>query len=93
MTESSSKKKQRDAEPGAKLSAQDARDLSLIIGGSIVAFLGPLFGFLGGSMVGSTRTGNELDPLFLSLFLGLVLGGLGAFVAFVGGLRWVRRRP
>ena len=73
---------------------QGTRGLGAVIGGSIVAFLAPLFGFLGGSMVGSSGGGSELDPLYLWLAIGLMVGAVGAGVAIMGALRWVRsRRP
>jgi len=62
----------------------------LIVIGAIVALLAPLAGFLGGTMVGSSGTVGEFDPLFVWLFLGMVVGGIGAVVAITGALRWNR---
>ena len=47
----------------------------LIIGGSVVAALGPLFGFLIGSVLGSTTDMGNLSPIYLFLFGGLAVGG------------------
>lgn len=53
--------------------------------GSAVAALGPLFGFLIGGTFGAGTTGDSIDPMFLSLFIGIVIGGIGVLVAFSGG--------
>ena len=55
-----------------------------------MALLAPLAGFLGGTMVGSSGTVSDLDPLFLWLFVGMVVGGIGGVVAIMGALRWNR---
>ncbi len=62
----------------------------LMIAGAIVLFLAPLAGFLGGTMVGSPGAIGGLDPLFLWLFVGMVVGGIGGAVALLGALRWMR---
>ena len=49
----------------------------LIIGGGLVAALGPMFGFLIGSVIGSTTDRDDLSPIYLFLFGGIVIGGLG----------------
>ncbi|MBG0740968.1 hypothetical protein IV500_16475 [Paeniglutamicibacter antarcticus] len=64
--------------------------IKLIIPGAILLFLAPLAGFLGGTMVGSPGAIGGLDPLFLWLFGGMVVGGIGGAVALLGTLRWVR---
>jgi len=72
----------------------DTRGLRRFVIGSIIAVFGPLFGFLAGSMVGMPRTGGA-DPMFLWMFVGLVVGAAGAFLAFLGALVWLganRRR-
>lgn len=70
--------------PGEPLRADGLRMLVL---GGLLAVLAPLAGFLGGSI--ATGAGSaEIDPLAVWLFGGLVIGGLGAVVAIVGGLRW-----
>ncbi|MGV0715863.1 hypothetical protein ABQE93_10695 [Mycolicibacterium sp. XJ662] len=58
--------------------------------GLAVAVLAPLFGFLVGGMFGAGETGDFVDPMFLSLFTGIVIGGIGLLVAFAGGTRWWR---
>ncbi|MDV3221013.1 hypothetical protein [Intrasporangium sp.] len=55
--------------------------------GSIVAVLAPLAGFLGGSSTGAFSRENALG---VWLIVGLVIGGLGVLLAFVGGQRWWR---
>lgn len=55
--------------------------------GTAVAVLAPLFGFLVGGMFGPGTTGDTVDPMFLSLFTGIVIGGVGLLVAIAGGAR------
>lgn len=55
--------------------------------GTAVAVLAPLFGFLVGGMFGAGTTGDTVDPMFLSLFTGIVIGGIGVLVAIAGGAR------
>lgn len=76
-------------EPAPTAPVLDPVGIRPLILGAVVAVLGPLAGFLGGSMNGSSLT-DQPDPLFVWLFSGLVVGGIGAVVAFVGGLRWWR---
>jgi asparagine N-glycosylation enzyme membrane subunit Stt3 len=64
----------------------------LIIGGGVVAALGPLFGFLIGSMLGSTTDTGDLGPIYLFLFAGIVLGGLGVVAVLLGVRRVIRDR-
>ncbi|WP_127129927.1 hypothetical protein [Georgenia sp. SYP-B2076] len=63
-----------------------------IIVGTVIAVLAPLFGFLVGSMTGATSQRDALQGLYLWLVGGIVLGGIGAMVAFVGALRLLRSR-
>lgn len=55
--------------------------------GTAVAVLAPLFGFLVGGMIGAGTVGESVDPMFLSLFAGIVIGGIGVLVALSGGAR------
>lgn len=55
----------------------------LIIGGATIAVLGPLFGFLAGSMLGTSDRDN-LDPIYLFLFVGIALGGMGVAMVLLG---------
>ena len=64
----------------------------LIIGGSLVAVLGPMFGFLIGSILGSTTDRGDLSPIYLFLFGGIVVGGLGVGAALLGARRVIRER-
>lgn len=67
----------------------DGRGLRMLVLGALVTVLAPLAGFLGGSIVGESQD-HRIDPLAIWLFGGLVVGGIGAVIAFVGGLRWVQ---
>lgn len=64
----------------------------LIIGGSVVAGLGPLFGFLIGSMLGSTTDTGDLSPIYLFLFGGIAVGGLGVGAVLLGARRVLTER-
>ena len=64
----------------------------LVIGGGVVAALGPLFGFLVGTMMGSTTDTGELSPIHLFLFLGILVGGLGVGAGMLGLRRVVGNR-
>lgn len=63
---------------------------TLLVLGVVLAVLGPLAGFLAGSMVDSGSTTQRVSPMFLYLFVGFVLGGLGLLMAGLGGLRLAR---
>lgn len=65
--------------------------LWLVIGGGAVAALGPLFGLLIGSMLGSTTDRESLEPIYLFLFLGLAVGAVGVAVMILGARRLVQR--
>jgi hypothetical protein len=64
----------------------------LIIGGGVVAAFGPLFGFLIGSMIGSTTDTGDLSPIYLFLFAGIAIGGLGVGAALLGARRMIKDR-
>jgi hypothetical protein len=63
----------------------------LIILGVVLAALGPLFGFLVGSMVG-IEDDADLDAIYLYLFGGIVVGGIGVGLALLGIRRMLRDR-
>lgn len=63
--------------------------LRMLVLGALVMVLAPLAGFLGGSIVGESQE-HRIDPLAVWLFAGIVIGGVGGIIAFVGGLRWLR---
>lgn len=46
--------------------------------------LGPLFGFLVGTMLGIDRTTWGMSPIFFFLFLGFMVAGLGLGVVMFG---------
>lgn len=64
---------------------------TLILGFSM-AVLAPLFGFLVGSAIGTGNDGDNLNPIYLALFVGVVLGGIGVLIALLGGRRMYRDR-
>ena len=66
--------------------------LWMILLGVVLAALGPLFGFLIGSMLGPSTTTGNLDMIALSLLLGIVVGGLGVLVALLGARRFIAHR-
>jgi hypothetical protein len=55
--------------------------------GTAVAVLAPLLGFLIGGAFGAGTIGDSVDPMFLSLFVGILIGGVGVLVALSGGAR------
>ncbi len=66
---------------------------SVLLGAGL-AGLGPLFGFLIGSMIGVNDTPTGNDPIFLGLSLGLLVGGAGVAWAISGGVRlWRHQQP
>jgi len=76
--------------PSSPAQRDRTRGVGSIIIGVAVALFAPLAGFLGGTIVGSSGTVGDLDPLFLWLFVGMVIGGVGGVVALMGALRWNR---
>jgi len=55
--------------------------------GMAVAVLAPLLGFLVGGILGVGTVGDSIDPMVLSLFIGIIIGGIGLLVALSGGAR------
>ena len=68
----------------------DMRGMWQVALGAALAVLAPLAGFLGGTMAGPSDTVVDVDPLLAWLIGGLAVGGVGVFVAILGGLRWHR---
>lgn len=64
----------------------------LVLLGSGVMVLGPLFGFLVGTMLGTDGDTLGMTPIFLFLFLGFLVAGVGLAVALLGVRRIVRHR-
>lgn len=62
-----------------------------VIGGTVLAALGPLFGFLVGSMIGE-GDGKGMDPIQLWLLLGFLVGAVGVAVALMGAYTVLDRR-
>ena len=59
--------------------------------GAIVTLLGPFFGILIGSTVGSHDTAGRMDPLYWGFFLGGLVGVLGLLAGAFGVMRLMRR--
>jgi hypothetical protein len=64
----------------------------LVILGGGVTFLGPLFGFLIGTVIGAEEKTLGMSPIFLFLFLGFLIAGAGFFAAVLGVRRILRNR-
>jgi hypothetical protein len=58
--------------------------------GSVLAGLGPLGGFLAGSIIGLSYKIGDYDAMFVALFIGLLVGGVGGVIAGYGLLRYAR---
>lgn len=54
--------------------------------------LGPLFGFLVGTVVGINRETLGMNPIFFFLFIGFMVAGLGLGVVLLGVRRIMRDR-
>jgi hypothetical protein len=70
--------------------ADRTRGIQMMILGAVVAVLAPLGGFLGGSIVGPAREMGDFDAMFVWMFVGLLVGGIGAVLVLLGLLRWSR---
>ena len=64
--------------------------IRLMLIGAFVGIFAPIAGFLGGTMVGVDQTVGGLEPLFVWLFVGMIVGMLGVAVGILGALRWVK---
>ncbi|MEV0901276.1 hypothetical protein [Actinoplanes sp. NPDC049802] len=64
----------------------------LVIIGAGVTVLGPLFGFLIGTILGTEAKALGLSPIFLFLFLGFLIGGVGLGIVLLGIRRILRNR-
>ena len=58
--------------------------------GVAVAALAPLLGFLWGGTFGPGDGSDAFSPIYLGLFVGVVVGGLGVVLALWGGVRLYR---
>jgi hypothetical protein len=77
--------------PGQADAAGRTRTLQVMVLGAVLAVLGPLGGFLAGSMIGPAREVGEYDAMFVAMFAGLLVGGIGAVLAGLAALRFLRR--
>jgi hypothetical protein len=64
----------------------------LVILGGGVTVLGPLFGFLIGTILGTDGETLGMSPMFLFLFLGFLVAGAGLGTAMLGVRRILRSR-
>lgn len=82
-----------DLEPGRHIVLEPLpAGMWQILLGAIAAVLGPLFGFLAGSIMGKGEPDAAVNPMFLALFIGIMIGGIGTVVALLGVLRLLRRQ-
>lgn len=65
---------------------------SVVLGGGVMV-LGPLFGFLIGTILGTGGETLGVSPIFLALFSGFLAAGAGLGVAILGIRRMLRDRP
>lgn len=65
--------------------------VAVMILGAVIAVLAPLFGLLGGSMAGSPDP-DSTGQLFQYFVGGLLIGGVGAVIMFLGFVRFRRWR-
>ncbi|HET9139234.1 hypothetical protein [Actinophytocola sp.] len=63
----------------------------VILGGGVMV-LGPLFGFLIGTVHGTERDTLGVSPIFLFLLLGFLVAGIGLGIALLGLRRILRNR-
>ena len=63
----------------------------VLLGGGVMV-LGPLFGFLIGTILGTERETLGMSPIFLFLFLGFLVAGAGLGTAMLGVRRILRSR-
>jgi hypothetical protein len=68
------------------------RGVWLIIIGTGVTVLAPLFGFLTGSVLGTADETAGVSSIFLFLFLGFLVAGVGLGIAVLGVRRLLRSR-
>lgn len=64
--------------------------IRLMMTGVLVGLFGPIGGFLGGGIVSAEATIVGLEPLFVWLFFGIIVGGVGVAIGILGAVRWVR---
>lgn len=77
--------------PGRQIRLEPlAPGLWAVILGVVIGALAPLGGFLFGSILGPGESGQAINPMFLSLFIGIVAGALGLLLAAFGGFRLYR---
>ena len=68
-----------------------AQGVTIMVLGTVIAVLGPLFGLLAGSMAGSPDPGST-GPLFQYFITGLMVGAVGVVIVYLGFVRYQRWR-
>ncbi|AXH95191.1 hypothetical protein DV701_02645 [Ornithinimicrobium avium] len=58
--------------------------------GVALAALAPLLGFLWGGALGPGQDEQALSPIYLGLFIGVLVGSLGVVLALWGGVKLYR---
>ncbi len=82
-----------DSEPTAQKRSGGIPGVGIMILGAAIAVLAPLFGLLAGSMAGSPDP-DSTGQLFQYFVVGLLIGGVGAVIVYLGFRRfrrWQRR--
>ena len=91
MTQPSTPPSASSSSDGPTESGPDrSRAAQMRVAGMTVAVRAPLLGFLAGSMIGPSREVGEFDAMFVALFAGLLVGGVGAVVGGLGLLKFAR---
>ncbi|TFD34395.1 hypothetical protein E3T34_05020 [Cryobacterium sp. TMT1-62] len=72
------------------VSRDRALSIRLMLIGAFAGIIAPIAGFLGGTIVGVDQTVGGLEPLFVWLFVGMIVGMFGVAIGILGALRWVK---
>ena len=78
-------------EPTDTAPSQGTPGIAIMVLGVVIAVLAPMFGLLAGSMAGSPDP-DSTGQLFEYFMIGLLVGGLGAVIVYVGFVRYRRWR-
>lgn len=76
-------------EPTDPTRSEGIPGVAIMVLGAVIAVLSPLFGLLAGSMAGSPDP-NSTGLLFQYFVGGLLLGGVGVVILYLGFLRYRR---
>ena len=78
-------------EPTAPSRSEGMPGVAIMVLGAVIAVLSPLFGLLAGSMAGSPDP-NSTGPLVQYFVAGLLLGGIGVVILYLGFVRYRSER-